>query len=254
MTPRRRHPPRLGAFCARRALSKAAAADRAVRPSGSGKTSLVNIIAGLIRPDEGRIAVDGDVLVDTASRHLRAEAPAADRLCVPGRAAVPASDASGRTSPMAAGSRRAASAAETSIASSSCSASAHLLDRRPGQLSGGEKQRVAIGRALLASPRLLLMDEPLASLDEARKAEILPYIERLRDETEDPDRLCQPFGRRGGAACRRGGDAEGGQGRGDRHAVGSPVAAIRRIAGMLAQYCPARCADDRYPAPIWRPL
>ena len=62
----------------------------------------------------------------------------------------------------------------------------HLLGRRPSRLSGGEKQRVAIGRALIASPTLILMDEPLASLDDARKAEILPYVERLRDEGRIP--------------------------------------------------------------------
>lgn len=154
--------------------------------SGSGKTSLVNVIAGLVRPDRGRVAIDGEVLVDTQAgmftpKHRRRigyvfqEARLFPHLTVRqnllfGRWFAP------RQAP--AGSELADVLDLLGIG--------HLLDRRPGALSGGEKQRVAIGRALLSKPRLLLMDEPLASLDEARKAEILPYIERLRDELRFP--------------------------------------------------------------------
>src|SRR6267154_778278 len=153
--------------------------------SGAGKTSLVNVIGGLIRPDRGRIAVDGTTLVDTASgifvpTHRRRvgyvfqEGRLFPHLTVRqtlmfGRWFRPPQERKVQL--------------ETVL---DLLGIGHLLQRRPGALSGGEKQRVAIGRALLASPRLLLMDEPLASLDEDRKAEILPYIERLRDETRIP--------------------------------------------------------------------
>ena len=154
--------------------------------SGAGKTTLVNLIAGLVRPDAGRIAVDGETLVDTARgidvpAHRRRigyvfqEGRLFPHLSVRGNLLY-----GRRLSPRG----RALGVARRR--SSTCSASAISSTRRPAGLSGGEKQRVAIGRALLASPRLLLMDEPLASLDEARKAEILPYIERLRDEMRLP--------------------------------------------------------------------
>jgi molybdate transport system ATP-binding protein len=153
--------------------------------SGSGKTSLVNIIGGLIRPDRGRIAVDGTTLVDTASgvfvpTHRRRvgyvfqEGRLFPHLTVRqnllfGRWFRPPHERKVQL--------------ETVL---DLLGIGHLLQRRPGALSGGEKQRVAIGRALLASPRLLLMDEPLAALDDERKAEILPFIERLRDEANVP--------------------------------------------------------------------
>ncbi|MBV8168126.1 MAG: molybdenum ABC transporter ATP-binding protein [Alphaproteobacteria bacterium] len=153
--------------------------------SGSGKTSIVNAIAGLVRPDAGRIVVDGTPLVDTAHgvfvpKHKRRIGYVfqEDRLfphltvrhnLLFGRWFTARAERTGKLADVVAllGIER-------------------LLDRRPRALSGGEKQRVAIGRALLASPRLLLMDEPLASLDAQRKDEILPYIERLRDESRIP--------------------------------------------------------------------
>ncbi len=153
--------------------------------SGAGKTSLVNIIAGLLRPDRGRVAIDGRVLVDTASgafvpRHRRRigyvfqEPRLFPHLSVRQNLLYGNWFTPGRE-------RRESFDRVVELLGIGA-----LLGRRPGLLSGGEKQRVAIGRALLASPRLLLMDEPLAALDDARKAEILPYIERLRDASQVP--------------------------------------------------------------------
>ena len=176
---------RLGAFELDAAFESGGRLTALFGASGSGKTSLVNIIAGLIRPDKGRIAVDGRVLVDTATRSF---VPKHKR-----RIGYVFQDA--RLFPhmtvgqnLAYGSwfapRGERSADREKVVE--LLGIGHLLQRKPDLLSGGEKQRVAIGRALLASPLLILMDEPLASLDEARKAEILPYIERLRDETRVP--------------------------------------------------------------------
>ncbi len=153
--------------------------------SGSGKTSLVRVIAGLSKPDRGRLMVDGEVLLDTENRvfvpkHRRRfgyvfqEGRLFPHLSVRqnlgyGRWFAP------KTTPP-----------ENFDHIVELLGIGALLDRRPGKLSGGEKQRVAIGRALLSAPRLLLMDEPLAALDDQRKAEILPYLERLRDETSTP--------------------------------------------------------------------
>lgn len=153
--------------------------------SGSGKTTVVNAVAGLLRPDRGRVAVGDWRLFDTKAGlwlppHRRRlgyvfqEGRLFPHLTVRqnldyGRWFAPRGavrENRGRVVDML--------------------GIGHLLDRRPGALSGGERQRVAIGRALLAAPRLVLADEPLSSLDDARKAEILPYFERLRDHVRVP--------------------------------------------------------------------
>src|SRR6202047_2467727 len=158
--------------------------------SGSGKTSLVNAIAGLIRPARGRIVVDGEVLTDTAKgvfvparrRHIGyvfQEGRLFPHLTVRQNLLYGRWFARSRR-------RQAGGHAGGGEHVVELLGIGDLPGRRPANLSGGEKQRVAIGRALLAHPRLLVMDEPLASLDEARKTEILPYIERLRDEFAVP--------------------------------------------------------------------
>ncbi|WP_342109018.1 molybdenum ABC transporter ATP-binding protein [Methylobacterium sp. SI9] len=153
--------------------------------SGSGKTTLIDLIAGLARPDRGRIVVDGTALVDTEARlfvppHRRRIGVVFQDARLFPHLSVRANLGYGRVF-----ARRRFDAAHVDSVVGMLGIG-HLLDRRPTGLSGGERQRIAIGRALLARPRLLLMDEPLSALDEARKAGILPYIERLRDEAGVP--------------------------------------------------------------------
>lgn len=153
--------------------------------SGAGKTTVINIIAGLIRPDSGRVVVKGETLIDSARgvfapKHRRRVGYVFQDARLFPHLSVRQNLLYGR---WFAPSEGGGMGVDHVIALLGLEA---LLQRRPQGLSGGEKQRVAIGRALLARPRLLLMDEPLAALDEQRKAEILPYIERLRDESETP--------------------------------------------------------------------
>src|SRR5882757_75320 len=153
--------------------------------SGGGKTSVVNTIAGLISPHKGRIVVDGSVLTDTElgirlPNHRRRVGYVFQEGRLFPHLTVRQNLLFGRWfTPK----RERHIGLEQVLELLDIG---HLLDRRPGALSGGEKQRVAIGRALLTSPRLLLLDEPLASLDDTRKDEILPFIERLRDEAQVP--------------------------------------------------------------------
>lgn len=154
-------------------------------PSGSGKSTVLNAVAGLLRPDRGRIAIDGTVLTDTEARVILP--PHRRRLGIifqDGRLfphlTVRQNLRYGRWfAPRA--ERRSSEPAVVEMLGIGA-----LLDRAPATLSGGERQRVAIGRALLAEPRLILADEPLSALDADRKAEILPYLERLRDELRVP--------------------------------------------------------------------
>jgi molybdate transport system ATP-binding protein len=166
-------------------LSAGAGVTALFGPSGAGKTSVLNMVAGLLRPDAGRIGVDGEWLFDSKAgidlpperrragyvfqdgrlfphKRVRANLLYGARLADPTQRWIELDDVL------------------------SFLAIGHLLDRWPRTLSGGEAQRVAIGRALLAGPRFLLMDEPLSSLDLARREEIMRVIERVRDELRLP--------------------------------------------------------------------
>ena len=176
---------RLGAFALEVAFEAPAGVTALFGRSGSGKTTLVNVIAGLLQPREGRVAVGGHVLVDTARsiavpRHRRRIGTVFQEGRLFPHLTVRQNLVFGRWF-----APRGEPGAELGAVVEMLGLGP-LLGRRPGSLSGGEKQRVAIGRALLAKPRLLLMDEPLSALDDSRKAEILPYVERLRDAAGVP--------------------------------------------------------------------
>ncbi|TXR51186.1 molybdenum ABC transporter ATP-binding protein [Phyllobacterium endophyticum] len=153
--------------------------------SGSGKTSIIRVIAGLARPEKGMLVFDGDTLVDTnrgifVPKHMRRFGYIFQEGRLFPHLTVQQNLNYGRWF------NRKPKESDELAKIVELLGIGPLLERRPGKLSGGEKQRVAIGRALLSSPRLLLMDEPLAALDEARKAEVLPYLEVLRDEMKLP--------------------------------------------------------------------
>ena len=181
--------------------------------SGCGKTTTIDIISGLLAADEARIELDGEVLEDTGARTgvstragtgtaAGARARAEMRM-PPERRRIGYVFQDGRLFPhmsvlrnLRYGMTRAGREVRGVAAAASQKIELEpivsllglepLLQRRPYQLSGGEKQRVSLGRALLSQPRMLLLDEPLAALDAARREEVLPYLERLRDNFSIP--------------------------------------------------------------------
>ncbi|HET9717483.1 MAG TPA: molybdenum ABC transporter ATP-binding protein [Pseudolabrys sp.] len=175
----------LGGLSVNVAFSTQGSATALFGPSGSGKTSVINMVAGLLDPARGRISLGDDVLFDAKEG---IDVPVWSRR-------IGYVFQEGRLFPHLSvrnnldygrwmgGHKHDAREFDRIVAMLDIG---HLLDRRPGKLSGGERQRVAVGRALLMRPRLLLLDEPLASLDAARKRDILPYLVRLRDEAHVP--------------------------------------------------------------------
>lgn len=173
---------KLGSFSINVAfLVKAPGITALFGPSGSGKTSVINMVAGLLKPDQGQISVNGNTVFD--SRRGIDVPPNRRRLGYvfqDGRLFPHLSVKSNLTYGMKL-TRKDEQGVSFDKAVDVLDLGT-LLHRRPAKLSGGEKQRVAIGRALLTNPSVLLMDEPLSSLDEARKSEIIPFVLRMQKE------------------------------------------------------------------------
>ncbi len=176
---------RLGPFLVDQTIEAGPGLTVLFGPSGSGKTSILNMVAGLLRPDEGRIEVGGATLFDSKARinlppeRRRMGYVFQDARLFPHRRV----GSNLRFGYDIAPAEKRWLLVEDAVRFLGID---HLLDRWPQTLSGGEAQRVAIGRALLAGSRALLMDEPLSSLDHARREEILAVIERVRDELQIP--------------------------------------------------------------------
>ena len=151
--------------------------------SGSGKTSVINLIAGLIKPDTGRIEFQQQCFVDRQFKQWLAPEQRRIGYVFQDARLFPHYTVRGN---LLYGHKTCADTAEKLARIVSLLGISALLDRHPSGLSGGEKQRVAIGRALLSDPQLLLMDEPLASLDEPRKQELMPYLKALSSEFKLP--------------------------------------------------------------------
>ena len=179
---------RLGAFSLDVAFKNGEGITALFGRSGSGKSTTINLIAGLQRPDAGHIILDDCVLTDVARKRFVPVHRRRIGLVFQDSHLFPHLDVMqnlrfGRWfAPKHAGSIDFHAVVETL-------GIGHLLKRWPNRLSGGERQRVAIGRALLSSPQLLLFDEPFAALDIQRRLEILPLIETLRDEFKIPIKL-----------------------------------------------------------------
>jgi molybdate transport system ATP-binding protein len=176
---------KLGEFTLEAAFTSEGRVTGLFGASGAGKTSLINMIAGLVKPDRGTIALDGETLDDSVvGLHVppyrrRIGYVFQDARLFPHLNVSQNLDYGRRMNRLDQNPAQQKRVIDLLAIGS-------LLDRRPGKLSGGERQRVAFGRALLSKPKLLLLDEPLGALDEERKREILPYLVRLRDEAGIP--------------------------------------------------------------------